>query len=146
MNPGKYVVFGLGEERYGLPIENVEQILKSSRVTRLPNSPREMLGLFSLRGSTVPVLDAGQILGTTAEDRDYFLVVSIDNIRASFLVDQVHKIADLTADQIEPMENENSEGLCSHCAKTEDGLIVLLTPDACLGGGLAKAIRKKLVA
>jgi len=139
MNPGKYVIFALGPEQFGLPIDNVEQILKSSKITKIPKSSKDILGLFSLRGSTMPIVDTSNILGVPSEEKGYFLVVSIDGLRAALLVDQVHKIVDLTADQIRPTEDLAGAKLSSHCAETETGLVVLLTPEACLP---AKALKK----
>ena len=54
----KYVVFQLDKERFGVPIDAVERILPSQEVTRLPRTPKMMLGVFDLRGSTIPAVDA----------------------------------------------------------------------------------------
>ena len=53
MSETKYVVFQLGAERYGLPIDSVERILPSQSVTKLPKTPKMMLGVFDMRGETI---------------------------------------------------------------------------------------------
>ncbi len=139
MNPGKYVVFGLGEEQFGLPIENVQQILKSSKVTKIPRAPKDIVGLFSLRGTTIPIVDTSNVLSVPSNEKGYFLVAMIDGVQAAFLVDQVHRIIDLAAEDIEANDDLAEAKMSSHCGKTDEGLIVLLEPKACIP---VKAIKK----
>ncbi len=44
----KYVVFRLGDEKFGLPIESIERILPQQSVTSLPKSRKMFLGVFDL--------------------------------------------------------------------------------------------------
>ncbi|MFN3962449.1 MAG: chemotaxis protein CheW, partial [Fimbriimonadaceae bacterium] len=57
MAESKYVVFSIGSELFGLEIEFTERILTAQKETRIPRSPAAMLGLFDLRGRTIPVFD-----------------------------------------------------------------------------------------
>jgi len=53
----KYIVFFVDNERYALPIESVERILPEMSVTSVPKTPKVLLGVFDLRGETLPALD-----------------------------------------------------------------------------------------
>ena len=57
MSEKKFIVFLLANERYGIPIEAVERILPEQNPTPIPKSPEMFLGVFDLRGETIPAID-----------------------------------------------------------------------------------------
>ncbi|MGE4497076.1 MAG: chemotaxis protein CheW, partial [Deferribacterales bacterium] len=59
----KYVSFTVGSEYFGIPIDEVRQIIRLPRVTRVPKMPVFVLGISNLRGSVLPVLDLSLRLG-----------------------------------------------------------------------------------
>ena len=129
MSPGKYIVFSLGAEMYGIPIERVEQILNSSPVTRIPKAPKEMLGVLSLRGDTLPVVDTWSLLGLSSDQSNCFLVVSIDGVRLALAAQQVDRIHDFTEDQIEPAAEIGDGALGASTGRIGNRLVVLLEPE-----------------
>lgn len=65
----RLVVFELGSELYGIPIGDVVEVRESLPTTPLPfgRAPDYVLGLVSLRGAILPVVDLALILGYGAE-------------------------------------------------------------------------------
>lgn len=129
----KYVVFKLDQERYGLPIESVERILPTQSVTRLPRTPKMFLGIFELRGSTIPALDARLRFDfAEADGAKNFVVVLTEGGRCALRVDEVDGIITLEDNQVEPnsplFEQKNDEFLHA-IGKKDDRLVVLLDPD-----------------
>lgn len=59
----QYVTLGLGTEVFAVPIEQVQEILDSQPVSRLPQSPASLLGITDVRGESIPVLDLRLMLG-----------------------------------------------------------------------------------
>jgi purine-binding chemotaxis protein CheW len=54
----KFLVFRLGEEEFGLPVEAVVEVARApDRVTRVPKAPTFLEGVINLRGAVVPVVD-----------------------------------------------------------------------------------------
>ncbi|KLU60400.1 chemotaxis protein CheW [Peptococcaceae bacterium CEB3] len=51
------VVFAVGQEEYGLPIEAVHEITRLGEVRPVPEAPPFVLGLINLRGMALPVID-----------------------------------------------------------------------------------------
>lgn len=51
------LTFVLGDETYGVDILRVQEIRGWQPVTRIPQSPRHVLGVLNLRGSIVPIVD-----------------------------------------------------------------------------------------
>jgi purine-binding chemotaxis protein CheW len=47
----------LGQEFYGLPTESVREIIKVGAITEVPRLPRFLLGVISVRGAIIPVID-----------------------------------------------------------------------------------------
>lgn len=54
------VTFMLGEETYGAPIAQVQEIVAWSPPIRIPHAPRWIEGVIDLRGTLVPVIDLRQ--------------------------------------------------------------------------------------
>ena len=57
------VAFRVGGERYGVPIEKVDEILEIRGLCPLMGAPRHVLGALVARSRVVPVLDLRQMLG-----------------------------------------------------------------------------------
>src|SRR5947207_13201597 len=53
----QYCVFRAGRERFCLSVLDVEEVVEWPTVTKMPLAPMFMMGIFNLRGSTVPVID-----------------------------------------------------------------------------------------
>ena len=62
-----YLGFYLGEEVYGLPLEQLREVARVSRVRRVPGAPAGVAGLVNLRGEILCALDVRAILGLPAE-------------------------------------------------------------------------------
>jgi purine-binding chemotaxis protein CheW len=58
-----WVVFRCADMRYGVPLDQVSEILSPRPFTRLPGTGPEVCGLVALRGRVVTVFDLGVILG-----------------------------------------------------------------------------------
>lgn len=124
MKPGKYVVFALDQERYGLPIETVEQILHAQYVTRMPGSAPNVIGVFDLRGTTIPVVDTRMVLGLGPKDAACFVVANVEGQRFAITVDSVDRIANYEDTQLEQSQDDN------WVAKEAENLTVLVEPSS----------------
>jgi len=128
----KYVIFKLGNERYGLPIESVERILPAQSVTRIPKTPKMLLGVFELRGSTIPTIDARMRFELPeVEDARNFVVVLTEVGRCALRVDYVDGILGFDDDQVDAktdMLEEKRDEMMSGIGKHGDELTVLLNP------------------
>ena len=84
----KYVIFKLEEEFYGLPISNVLSIERVSKITRIPNSPKYVLGLINLRGDVIPVIDLNIKLGfkSTKVNNSSRIIVIKDDIIIKIII------------------------------------------------------------
>jgi purine-binding chemotaxis protein CheW len=58
-----WVVFRCADGHYGVPLDQVSEILSPRPFTRLPGTGPEVCGLVALRGRVITVFDLGVILG-----------------------------------------------------------------------------------
>lgn len=57
------LVFGVHDQLYALPADDVREVLRSVAVTRLPGAPAAVEGIVDVRGEVVPVLDIRERFG-----------------------------------------------------------------------------------
>ena len=71
-----YLGFCLGPEVFGLPLEQLREVCKLTRLRRVPGAPSGVAGLVNLRGEIVCALNTRGILGLAAAPaaRGEFLV------------------------------------------------------------------------
>ena len=53
----QYCIFRCGRERFCLTVLEVEEVLEWPVVTKVPLTPRFLMGIFNLRGIIVPIVD-----------------------------------------------------------------------------------------
>src|SRR6185295_16992395 len=64
----EYLAFRLGTDTYAVPIGEVREILKMPPVTEVPRAPKEVVGVVSVRGLLVTVIDLRQRLRVSGGD------------------------------------------------------------------------------
>ncbi|MBC8065807.1 MAG: purine-binding chemotaxis protein CheW [Chlorobia bacterium] len=132
MAESKYVIFKLGNERYGLPIESVEQILPAQQLTKVAKAPKVMLGVFELRGKSIPTIDTRLRLELPEGlDSRNFVLVFTENGRCALRVDHVEGIVAFQEEEIDGgarLLNDKIDEVLSGVAKRGEELTVLLDP------------------
>ncbi len=123
--------FRLGGEEYAVMVDDVKEVLKIRDLTMVPNAPDYVLGVMSLRGTMLPVLDLCRRLGITrppGDEKSRILVVSPDEEDAGLLVDRVSGVLRVMPDTIRPVpENiEHGAEFLRGIVRREDRLYILL--------------------
>lgn len=62
------VVFQLNDQQYALPIQDTQEIIRMTSVTRVPNTRYYMEGIINLRGNIVPVINLSKRLDLPVSD------------------------------------------------------------------------------
>ena len=97
--------FYLNGELLGLNILQVQEIQQPQAITPVPLAPAHVLGLISLRGQIVPLLDLRTRLGMDTSvpiKNPYHIVVNTPSIIASFEVDIIGDVVDVPAQDFVP--------------------------------------------
>jgi purine-binding chemotaxis protein CheW len=116
---GSYVRVRVAGEAYAMPVEHVLAVAELDQVRSVPGSRPEVLGIKSVRGQILPIVDPARIFAvprTAPPGR--LLVAEALGFRVGFAIDDVTGIGELR----EPDE-ETESGLLSG-AILDDGELV----------------------
>lgn len=101
----EYLAFRLGNEEYGIDIQQVQELRSYEAVTHIANAPDFIKGVVNLRGTIVPIIDMRIKFKLGMPNYDQFTVVIILNITQRIMgmvVDSVSDVITLNAEQIKP--------------------------------------------
>lgn len=105
---GKYLIFALGQEEYGLEILKVREIIGYMAITAIPQTPDYIKGVINLRGKVIPVVDLRSKFGMETADiteETCIIVVEISHSSHTFntgiVVDHVQEVLDIDGDNID---------------------------------------------
>ncbi len=126
------LTFQLGGEEYALNIMDIKEIIRPREATEVPRTPDYILGIFSLRGTIIPVFDVSLRLGLPQGERgpqNRIVVVRSQEHFFGLHVDSVVQVLDIPLSKIEPppeilggVEGEFLRGI----GRIDDRLIILL--------------------
>ncbi|HSA77348.1 MAG TPA: chemotaxis protein CheW [Nitrospirota bacterium] len=105
--------FLLGGEEYVLPVDDVREVLKSRELTIVPNSPPHVLGVTSIRGTVLPVIDLSRRLGlppAARGEKARIIIISPDDEDAGIVVDRVTGVVRISPDAIRPTPETVEQG------------------------------------
>ncbi len=115
MNPNEsfkqLVCFKLSNEEYAIPIHIAQEIVKTVDTTPIPQVPDYVCGVVNIRGNVVPVFDLRTLFSLPKTNGDAkqsrILVINLDGVISSFLVDQILDNIKLSTSEIDPPPSIN---------------------------------------
>lgn len=126
-----FLCFTIGKELYGIQIDYIQEIIPLYPMTKVPNAPPEIIGIISIRGLVLPVLDIGIFLGQkigkmTEETR--LIILRIKDESISIIVDKIHQNIAIPLKSIEPAPStvKDEKGLIFGVYPFKKRLLILL--------------------
>lgn len=129
------VVFKLRQSdslcEYAVPITQVQEIIRNSKATRLPESPDFLEGIISLRGKVIPIINLKKRFNLDFENDDdsCSVLVEIGGGTVGIMVDEVSEVLQMPVGKIEKppaaVQNVSAEYLVG-IGKVNDRLLLLL--------------------
>jgi purine-binding chemotaxis protein CheW len=102
----EYLAFMLGSEAYAIQIGNIVEILKPLPITEVPRADPEVVGVMSVRGRLVTVVDLKRRFrltrSFTMDKKSRILLVDAAGELIGLLVDEVLQVYRLAESEIEP--------------------------------------------
>lgn len=105
---GKYLVFHLGQDEFGIRVLKVREIMGVQDITAMPQTPAHVKGVINLRGKVIPVVDLRLKFGLPEAEytqHTCIIVVHVQGDTNSMLmgvvVDSVAEVLNLAAGDIE---------------------------------------------
>ena len=102
---GKYLIFHLGREHFGIRVLKVREIMGLQDITAVPHTPVFVKGVFNLRGKVIPVIALRKRLGLDSLDADKktrIVVVDVHGQILGFVVDSVSEVLRIKSETVEP--------------------------------------------
>jgi purine-binding chemotaxis protein CheW len=129
------VTFLLGEEEYGIPISQIQEIDRLAKITKVPKAAEFIEGITNLRGEVIPVLDTRkrfELEVKQPDDRTRIIIVDLGGVKTGLVVDSVREVLNLAKKDIAPPPEAIGSGIdhqfISGIGKVDSGkrMIVLL--------------------
>jgi purine-binding chemotaxis protein CheW len=103
----KYVVFKMGDERYALPVDEVQSIEEVPTIRPVPQSPEHVIGVTNLRGTLITVLSLHSILqipSTQMTSETRILVTR----SGAYIVDSAQDVVEIDENELDAWDGTNS--------------------------------------
>ncbi len=139
----QHAVFKIGDQRYAIGIESVQEIIRVPKVTALPGTSGGLVGLINLRGNILPLFDAGRCLQLSTSiinQAKHVIILASEKGMVGLLVDEVIEVCSL--DEVAEPEKllpsaDQFDGSVEGISIYGDGLVIRLNADQLL---TAKAV------
>ena len=139
---GKYLIFKLAAEEFGISVLQAREILGMQEITAVPNTPGHIKGVVNLRGKIIPVVDLRtkfKMQPTEYSSNTCIIVAQVnrgtESMQIGMVVDSVCEVANLHANEIEdaPDFGEHVETpWLMGIARKKNGVRILLHVDQVL--------------
>ena len=101
----QYISVKIGEEKFGIDIGYVDNIVRMQKITRVPKAQKYFKGIINLRGDIVPVMSARIKMGLdddvyTSSTRIIILKLE-EKGEIGLIVDEVCEVVTLVVDEID---------------------------------------------
>lgn len=139
----QFIVIRLGDEQYGININNIDNIVRLQSITRVPKVAPYLKGVINLRGEVIPVMSVRVKMGLEPDEYSKSTRIIILKVEQQatigIIVDEVKEVVTLNSSEIEKTSYENKEEkslYVSAIGKQEGSLISLLDLNAVVSENL----------
>ncbi len=138
----KYLVFSIADEKYGIPITKVREVIRHELISPVHNASTYLKGVINLRGKIIPIIDMRLKFGMeelSYNDRTIFIIVDVEGEKEIFnfgiAVDSVHDVANISDDEIERLPDvgfRTKSAYLQGIAKVGASMVMVLNIDRIL--------------
>lgn len=104
----QWVTFKLGDEKYGINVMQVQEVIRLTEIAPVPGAPNYVMGIVNLRGNVVTVIDTRKrfgLFGKEPDDSTRIVIVEVDKQVIGILVDSVAEVVNISTADIETSPN-----------------------------------------
>ena len=128
----RWVTFYLDNEKYGINVMQVQEVLRVTEIAPVPGAPEYVLGIINLRGNVVTVIDTRKRFGLAPRELDdaaRIVIVESNDQVVGIMVDSVAEVVDLRVSEVEAAPNvgtEDSSRFIQGVASQEGELLIIV--------------------
>ena len=100
----QYIVVQIGNEKYGIDIGYIDNIVRMQKITRVPKAQSYFKGVINLRGEIVPVMSIRKKMGLSDDvitDASRIIILKEEKGSLGVVVDQVREVITLNTAEID---------------------------------------------
>lgn len=128
-NRFQMLLFTIGHQPYGINVFKVREVVRDvTSISSLPASHPYVLGVVTMRGESMPLIDLGAIVKgqpTTDLRHGTILVTEFNRTQQAFLVDQVEAIETVNWSQISPTPKSSHSAFITGVCHLEERLVLI---------------------
>ena len=120
--PLNFLLFEIHGQRYGIPLSDVKEVIRSVAIARIPGAPALLEGAINVRGLVIPVIDVRVRFGLPEQGNspsDHIIIITAGGRQLAIRVDRA-----LAVHQIDPDDISDSGGIIP-LPKHVDGVATL---------------------
>lgn len=127
----QYIVVRFNKEQFGISIHYIQNIVRMTSITRVPNVPDYIKGVINLRGEIIPIVSLRMKLELEPDEitnQTRIIIVNVEDKLVGLFVDEVLEVLVLEDDQIDKQAKEGMDKKSKYISgvgKLEDRLISL---------------------
>lgn len=149
------VVFRLGNEEYGLHIDQIKEVVITPTITRMPQTPAYVKGVANIRGNVIAIFDLEERFGLARTHETmgnkYTLVVESEDIKLGLLVNDVPNTVSVNSGDIDETVGIISDASAESnyikgIIKTGSRLIILIDIFKVIDHDMTSSLKKVTVA
>ena len=128
----RWVTFHLENEKYGINVMQVQEVLRVTEIAPVPGAPDYLLGIINLRGYVVTVIDSRKRFALpekASDDATRIVIVEVGEQVVGILVDSVAEVVELRMSEIETAPNvgtEESAKFIQGVASVDNELLIII--------------------
>lgn len=128
----QWVTFQLDQEKYGVNVLRVQEIIRMTEITPVPGAPGYVLGVINLRGNVVPIISTRDRFNLPAAEptpETRIILVNLEKQVVGIVVDSVAEVVNLEAGEIEKapsMDKDEWVQFIHGVARRQSDLLILL--------------------
>jgi len=137
----QFCTFFLKDQFFGVPVQQVQEVIRYQEMTRVPLVPQVIRGLINLRGQIVMALDLRRRFGMPEMPDSQLpmnVVVRTDDGAVSFLVDEIGDVLQVDEENFEPPPETlkgQARELVRGVYKLQDRLMLVLNTERAVTSG-----------
>ncbi len=142
------VAFNSGSEEFGVEIMNVQEIIRMTNITKIPQAPEYIRGIINLRGRIIVVINLNVIMGMGSKEQTEntrIIVANIGETVMGFVVDSVSEVIRLQEKNVEPAPAVIASKIGTEyvlgVGKLDNRLLILLNLNKILGANELHSIQ-----
>ena len=126
---GKFVVFRIDSEYFGVDVMEVSEILRMMKITPLPEADYYIEGVIELRGKIINIIDFRKKFGYPEREYDEhsrIIIINTNDKHFGLIVDAVEAVEEYSEDELKKVEDNTQNRAIIGIITRKDKLITLL--------------------